>query len=144
MLREIFEPCLARPPRQKPDRVSPGGGRGAFLALSGAPFLGPLRGHPGPAIYHRKPLISLRFLLRVTDVLGRPRDHRAAGTETLDLLQHSVRVVDRSVLYYYPESVVLVRVYLYVDYYYLSLLERVPSLHEKILFLIAPKFIRKR
>ena len=108
--------------------------------LSGAPSRGPLRGHTGPAIYHRKPLISLRFLVRVTEILGRPGDHRTAGTETLDLFEHAIRVVVRPVRQYYPESVVLIRLYLDVDYYYLSLLERVPSPHEKILFLVAQEF----
>lgn len=108
--------------------------------LSGAPSRGPLRGHTGPAIYHRKPLISLLFLVWPTEILGRPVDHRTAGTETRDLFEHAIRVVARSVLYYYPESVVLVRLYLDVDYHDVSWLVRVSSPHEKILFLVAREF----
>ena len=39
-----------------------------------------------------------------------------------------------------PQPVVLVCLYLDVDYYYLSALERVTSSHLKILFLVAREF----
>lgn len=48
----------------------------------------------------------------------------------------------RSVLYYYPESVVLIRLYLDVDYYYLSWFVRIYSPHVQILFLSAQEFIK--